>query len=196
MRTGSPRQDNDLVGGVDEQGIEVGSEGMLDIPQPPIPDWDISTEMQRPKVMRAPTAPSRQEKAEHDITHCPFRAWCEVCVAGKSHAKGHLYGTSGTPEGEVPLVAFDYAFMTDKTMKEVSETYNAEVTNAEAEMSKSLKILVCRDRRSRCYAAIAIPVKGVGEDEYTTRRVLRFLVFLGYEKIILKSDQELGTVLR
>ena len=55
-----------------------------------------------------------------------------------------------------------------------------------------------RDRKSRCYSAIAVPSKGVGEDEYATRRVLRFLEFLGYEKVILKSDQEaaLGTVLR
>ena len=109
MRTGSQGQEHDLVGRVDENGVEVESEGMLDIPPPPVPDWEESTEMQRPKVMRAPTAPSRQERAEHDITHCPFRAWCEVCVAGKSHEKGHFHGTSGTPEGEVPLVACDYA---------------------------------------------------------------------------------------
>ena len=43
-----------------------------------------------------------------------------------------------------------------------------------------------------------MPSKGVDNGEYATRRVLRFLDFLGYDSVILKSYQEaaLGKGLR
>ena len=45
---------------------------------------------------------------------------------------------------------------------------------------------------------ILFPRKGLDSDEYSTRRVLRFLEFLGYRDLVLKSDQEAvpGKVLR
>ena len=86
----------------------------MDIPPPP----EITEETQRHRIMRAPGAPSRQERAEHEITHCPFRVLCETCVAGKSHARAHFTGTPGPPEGKVPLVAFDYAFMSSNKASE------------------------------------------------------------------------------
>ena len=48
------------------------------------------------------------------------------------------------------------------------------------------------------YASIPVPRKGVDGDEYSTRRVLRFLECLGYRDLVLKSHQEaaLGKVLR
>ena len=68
----------------------------------------------------------------------------------------------------------------------------------EGDESTQVKILCGRDRRSRMYASIPVPQKGVDSDEYSTRRVLRFLEFLGYRDLVLKSDQEaaLGKVLR
>ena len=48
------------------------------------------------------------------------------------------------------------------------------------------------------YASSPVPQKGIDSDEYSTRRVLRFLEFLGYRDLVLKSDQKaaLGKVLR
>ena len=111
---------------VADERAEVEQEVMLDLPEPPEPH-----EAQRPKTMRAPSAPSRQERAEHDITHCPFRSWCEKCVAGKSHAKSHFSGQAGSPEGEVPLVAFDYAFMSDKAFDKVLKPDSVGVGDSE-----------------------------------------------------------------
>ena len=33
----------------------------------------------RPKIMRRPYTPSRQEVEEHMVSHMPFRAWCPHC---------------------------------------------------------------------------------------------------------------------
>ena len=90
----------------DEQVLE--SDGERD---PELAGEDLGTE--RPRVIRNPQAPSRQEVIEHNITHCPFRSWCPECVMGKSKCDPHTT-TSQDSERGVPLVAMDYAFMSDR----------------------------------------------------------------------------------
>ena len=36
------------------------------------------------KVHLKPYEPSKEERQSHKATHCPFRAWCEICVKAKS----------------------------------------------------------------------------------------------------------------
>ena len=159
-----------------EDQIEL-SMGSDDERHPEKAETDLGTE--RPHVIRNPHAPSRQEVIEHNITHCPFRSWCPECVMGTSKCDPHV---SSTTEGErsVPLVALDYAFMSDKSKK----------SELDEESKSQAKILACRDRISRCYAAFSVPHKGVDSDEYAVKRTLKFLDFLGYESVILKTDQE------
>ena len=37
------------------------------------------------KVPPKPYEPMKEERQSHEATHCPFRAWCEICVKAKSH---------------------------------------------------------------------------------------------------------------
>ena len=39
------------------------------------------------KVATTPSSPTDEEVARHNETHLPYRAWCKVCVQGKSQAK-------------------------------------------------------------------------------------------------------------
>ena len=57
----------------------------------------------RPKLLTSPHTPTKQERMEHDITHFPFRSWCEHCVRGKSKAAGHFY-TPDKSENRIPIV--------------------------------------------------------------------------------------------
>ena len=34
----------------------------------------------KPKQVRGPKHPTAQERALHDLTHLPYRTWCEICV--------------------------------------------------------------------------------------------------------------------
>ena len=76
VRNGVMKVNDHEVYPVEDEAASVGESGevehgaMLDVPPPPEP----SSEWERPKVMRAPSAPSRQERAEHDSTHCPFHS--------------------------------------------------------------------------------------------------------------------------
>lgn len=55
-----------------------------------------------------------------------------------------------------------------------------------------------RDAKSRVYCAIPVPQKGVDSDEYAVKSCLCFLDFLGYIKMMLKTNQEpaLGAVMK
>ena len=129
---------------------------------------------------------------EHWITHLPFRNWCQHCVAGKCKSKPHMTAGKIDDENGTPIVAFDYAFMSDKeaTVQPKDIGKDRDEVEKDEEKDSDVKMLVCRDNKSKVPAAISVPSKGVDENEYAVRRVLRFLDFLGYEKVILKSDQE------
>ena len=141
----------------------------------------------QPHMLTSPSTASRQEVLEHNISHCPFRAWCKHCVAGKAKSMPHKK-EKDRMESEVPLVAFDDALVDDKSQDD--EERDEERTQ--------VKILVARDMNSKVYASILVPQKGADNEGYAVRRVLRFLDALGYEKLVPKSDQEraLGSVLK
>ena len=54
---------------------------------------------------------TKEERQSHEATHCPFHAWCEICVKAKSLDEKHTKQL-GNPE-HIPVIDFDYAFATD-----------------------------------------------------------------------------------
>ena len=58
---------------------------------------------------RDPGAPTQAERDAHAATHLPLRSWCDECVHGRRDAPPHCRTKRGA--GEVPEVAFDYAFV-------------------------------------------------------------------------------------
>ena len=50
-----------------------------DSPQMPPPP-DPHSEERRIKVKRAPREPTQEERDRHNVSHCPFRSWCKLCV--------------------------------------------------------------------------------------------------------------------
>ena len=56
------------------------------------------------KVLPKPYEPTKEERQSHEATHCPFRAWCEVCVKAKSSDGKHAKQV-GNPE-HLPVIEF------------------------------------------------------------------------------------------
>ena len=162
----------------------------------PVEEGEEATNL---RVIPSPTPPSRQEMLEHNLTHWPFRSWCKHCVAGKAKASGHR-SSGNTGSSEVPVISMDYAFMGDRD----AEDEDADTADAEAKFDRDesdeskVKILVARDSKSRVCAAIPVPRKGLDQEDWNLKESLRFLEFLGYSNIVLKSDQEraLGALIR
>ena len=141
------------------------------------PIIDDSMESSKPKLAFSPYEPSRQERAEHNVTHCPFRAWCRHCVAGKAVSSQHVV-TRGKSEDEsrVPILGMDYAFMSNAGEMSVERS--------------EVKVLVLRDSRSKYLFTIPVPQKGLDDREWAVRRVVQAVDFLGYSNIMMKCDQE------
>ena len=66
-------------------------------------DFD-SEEVVRPKLLPAPVVPSKQEIAEHRVSHIPPRHWCADCNAGKMIAAQHTERPD-TDERSIPVIA-------------------------------------------------------------------------------------------
>ena len=98
----------------------------------------------KPTTGRDPRCPTEQERAEHELTHLPFRIWCRACVEGR--LDNHAHPTLQR-DHDVPTVLMDYAF--------VSRTHD----------EKSLTLLIMKDRDSRALQADVALHKGRGEEE-------------------------------
>ena len=61
------------------------------------------------KVTPKPYEPTKEERQSHEATHCPFRAWCEVCA--KSPDGKHTKQLRNAEQ--ISVIEFDYAFATD-----------------------------------------------------------------------------------
>ena len=53
----------------------------------------------KPKIMKRPYTPTRQEVEEHMATHMPFRSLCPHCVAGRAVAGPHVHGDRSSEMG-------------------------------------------------------------------------------------------------
>ena len=46
----------------------------------------------RPRVLKAPKAPTQEEIEEHMATHLPHAAWCDICMKGRGRNTPHRKG--------------------------------------------------------------------------------------------------------
>ena len=123
---------------------------------------------QRAVPVCSPCAPTQAEVDWHNLTHLPYRSWCQWCVAARKPNTPHstLPGFSR----EIPLLVADYCFVRDKRDQDL------------------LTVLVARLYPSR--AIVAIPCDVKGHDAYTVSRLAAFLKASGLERLVYMSDQE------
>ena len=80
---------------------------------------------------------------------------------GKAKAKPHFtVAPDDEAEAAVPLVGVDYAFCTN--------------TSAENEEWAELKVMVIKDDKSKYLFAIPVSDKGLGENEWAVRRLIKY----------------------
>ena len=46
------------------------------------------------KIIRNPLNPSDEERRRHNVNHCPYRSWCNICVEGRGKEDPHYTNTS------------------------------------------------------------------------------------------------------
>ena len=136
------------------------------------------------RVAPDPGLPTQSEIDEHNVDHWPYRSWCEHCVRGRAVGEPHRSG----PESTVPVIAFDYLFIARGRILKKNELSEEDRQNIK------LKILVVKDTKSKAIFAHAVRQKGVDDEGYAVARVTEDVQWLGYTKIILKTDGERAIV--
>lgn len=122
-------------------------------------------EAQLAQPLPAPDQPTEQMIREHEVSHIPYRAWCTACVRGRGRTMQHRRVDHS--DNLIPTLSMDYGFLGD-----------------------GLPFVVLRDRKSKAIFAHLLPHKGVAYSSFPERALLRNLAFLGYKRLVLKSDQE------
>ena len=59
------------------------------------------------KALPRPNEPTEQQRAQHNLTHLPYRSWCEHCVRAKGKERQSKRNTD-----RQPLTQIDYSFAT------------------------------------------------------------------------------------
>ena len=134
---------------------------------------------------RAPTKPSAQEVENHNLTHCPPRAWCDHCVKGQMKDVPHRSSKGVDAESDVPRVNLDYFFLKDDVTSETGE-------HTEGTTSRKTMTCLCM-QESLCHSVwgYAVRQKGAGE-RWVVEQLADDIAAIGMakERIIVKSDQE------
>ena len=120
--------------------------------------------------------PTKDEWDEHMRTHLPFRKWCPFCVKGRSKNSPHTKSKKSEDDlaNEVPVISMDY--MGPKSKEDRSKQID------------SLPIIVGKDRISKWVFAHVVPKKG--HDAHAIKVIKREINLSGYNRVIIKSDQE------
>ena len=113
------------------------------------------------------------------------------CIRGRAKATKHV-STGGVDESTVPVVGFDYAFISDRSG---ARSEDEEEVDKDLEDKAVVKVLVAQDSKPKACAAIPVPQKGIDPDEWAVRESLKYLDFLGYQKLVVKTDQERALML-
>ena len=133
-------------------------------------------------AIRAPRQPSNEERELHELTHVPYRDWCDFCVAckGKSDPQRSL-DKSEEGRRSIPGIQLDYAFGR-------SDQKNQE---------ELVVILVGVDAETRMLLAVPVESKGAdlrGQAEHVVRFTLA-LNHYGNTEIIGDSEPTMKALL-
>ena len=99
---------------------------------------EVCEESRVPKRMQNPMLPSKAEREMHELTHVPFRSWCEHCVRGRGESVRHEAGKEMPEQTEVHM---DFFFIGDEDQNE------------------KLTVLAARERTTRMTMSTVAPSK-------------------------------------
>ena len=130
------------------------------------------------RALPAPPQPTPEMVASHNVSHIPFRSWCSHCVRGRGRSFYHKKVSHEADDPSRPVVSLDYGFFGAP----------GEIP-ADSVGGSKMPVLVVRDRFTKGIFTHLVPSKGT-EHFYPQAALLRDVKFLGYSRLVLKSDQE------
>ena len=85
------------------------------------------------KALPRPNEPTEQQRAQHNLTHLPYRSWCEHCVRAKGKERQSKRNTD-----RQPVIQVDYSFVT--TGNDVQQRTILNATDVQTGLSTSVVV--------------------------------------------------------
>ena len=117
------------------------------------------------KALPRPNEPTEQQRAQHNLTHLPYRSWCEHCVRAKGKERQSKRNTD-----RKPVIQIDYSFAT---------------TGSDAQQRT---ILTATDVQTGLATSVVVPAKG--RHAYGIAELKKFAYETGRTFGILQYDKE------
>ena len=113
------------------------------------------------KALPRPNEPTEQQRATDNLTHLPYRSWCEHCVGRENHSKRQT--------DRQPLIQVDYCFV--NTGPDVGQ-----------------RAVLTADVQTGLSTAVVVPNKG--RQSYSVAELKKFIYETGRTYGIFQYDKE------
>ena len=131
---------------------------------------DEGTVTRAPRGLSEPYEPTPLERARHNLTHWPYKSWCDHCVRARRPNSHHRHVPSSS-ERSLPVFVSDYCFLRDSRDEDTAPSFVGRLYPTRA-----------------VYGAI-VTEKGTG-DELAVKLLANFFKENGRVNLVYKSDQE------
>ena len=147
-------------------------------------DEEQEEEHQKARAVASPDLPSRREAEDHNLTHIPFRSWCNRCLRGRGRRSAHKRRHT---KGEVTTCSLDYMYLTEEGKE---DEIDAEEGTARGSTTLRRPIIVGVDRKTGGVHAHQVQCKGSG-DPWIATRIAADIEESGYggSRVDLEADQ-------
>ena len=148
-------------------------------------DEEESTKRTHRKVC-SPHTPSIKEREEHELTHWPYRSWCDACVKARAVGQPHKSMTGEHATSSVARVLMDYGFLHEE------ETVQEGEHGKQVESKVSVTVMLMLETLCSSVWVYVIDGKGASSVDWLAQQVVDDIetVGLAKDRIITKTDQE------
>ena len=145
-----------------------------------------SAEGDNPRCLPCPGNPTKEERLAHELTHWPYRPWCEWCVRGRAVGPNARSVPADRKIALIPKAHMDYAFLQDEVIEDATEMGQEEA------VKKSRTIMVMVETLCGSVWSYATKGKGYASDQWLPRKIHNDLTTagMGAAHISLKTDNE------
>lgn len=145
-----------------------------------------------PVLARDSGMPSKEEREAHNVTHLPFRPWCEYCVRGRGRDRYHRRFAGDADAQDLPTMSIDYGFLTQKCGGPACEAEVEQELDLIQDRAKARPLLVMKEYLKETVWGYLCGKKGAVGEEWLGMAINDDLTTVGVnsEYLITKSDQE------
>ena len=159
---GEEKHREQLVTGQQSQGELRDGAGATD-GEPNVQECDEAG--QPHQSLKAPYRPNAAEVANHWLTHCPPRSWCDHCVRGQYKDRAHTKVGGEFADSTTTRVSMDYCYVKEDVAAKSSEHEGS------SKARTSMTVMVMQETMCSSVWAYAVGAKGTG-DEWLSEQIV------------------------